>query len=83
MYYDDITALNCIVDFMCATIPFFAMRNVQIDQRTKIGLFTILGCGLVTASCSIGRVTALNFQSKDAPCKSRATADMCVTESVR
>ena len=41
------------------------MQHVQIDRRTKLGLFAILGCGLLTASCGIGRAVALDFSTKD------------------
>ena len=53
---------------MCATIPFAALRDVQLDKRTKLGLFAILGCGLITAACSIGRVSALDFSNPDPTC---------------
>ena len=66
--YMSTKALNCVVDFICALVPFFALRHVQIDRRTKIGVFTILGCGLVTASCSIGRAVTLDFESPDETC---------------
>lgn len=34
-----------------------------------MGVFTILGCGLVTAGCSIGRAVTLDFASPDETCR--------------
>ena len=59
------SALNCVVDFMCAGIPFEAMRTVNLDRKTRYGLYAILCCGIVTAACSIGRAVSLDFKSPD------------------
>lgn len=59
------SSLNCVVDFLCAGIPFAAMRTVRLDQRTRLGLYLILCCGVVTAACSIGRAVSLDFKNPD------------------
>ena len=64
-------AFNCVVDFMCAGIPFLAIRNVQLEMRVKAGLYVLLSCGVITAACSIGRIVALDFHTVDKTCKPR------------
>ena len=59
------SSLNCVVDFMCAGIPFVAMQTVRLDRKTRYGLYLILCCGIVTAACSIGRSVSLDFKSPD------------------
>ncbi|KAI9668867.1 MAG: hypothetical protein M1831_000937 [Alyxoria varia] len=56
---------NVVEDFLCAGIPFVVIRGLQMKMRTKIGLYVVLCCGVVTAACSIGRMTAVNFESGD------------------
>ena len=59
------SSLNCVVDFMCAMIPFVAMQTVRLDRRTRLGLYLILCCGVLTAACSIGRAVSLDFKNPD------------------
>ena len=66
---ETVAAIYCAVDFMCAGIPFVTIRKVQMDRRIKALIIPLLMCGLLTAACSIGRLTSFHFDSKDPQCK--------------
>ncbi|KAL9054496.1 MAG: hypothetical protein Q9162_004142, partial [Coniocarpon cinnabarinum] len=58
-------SLNCVIDFMYAILPFFILRRAQMSLRRKLAICLLLAGGLLTAACSIGAITSLDFASSD------------------
>ena len=70
MHFADLcmTAVNCLVDFLCVIIPISIIWRLQLKSCTQLGLILILlSCGVVTAACSIGRVVSLKDQVENDP----------------
>ena len=57
-------------DFMLAFYPVVILWKVQMSWRSKIGVWILMGCGVVVGTCCIVR-TVLNDDSlaRDATCK--------------
>lgn len=54
--------ISIISDFMLSAAPVIILRNLQISFSSKIGLFVLMGLGVITGSLSIVR-TVLNGQN--------------------
>ena len=54
--------ISVISDFSFAAFPILFLWRVQIDLRTKIGLWILMGLGFITGACCLVR-TVLNNQS--------------------
>ena len=54
--------ISVISDFAFAVFPILFLWRVQIDLKTKIGLWILMGLGLITGACCLVR-TVLNGQS--------------------
>ena len=54
--------ISVISDFSFAAFPILYLWRVQIDLKTKIGLWVLMGLGFITGACCLVR-TVLNNQS--------------------
>lgn len=54
--------ISVVSDFAFATFPILFLWRVQIDLRTKIGLWVLMCLGFITGACCLVR-TVLNNQS--------------------
>ncbi|KAI9722166.1 MAG: hypothetical protein M1828_004848 [Chrysothrix sp. TS-e1954] len=57
--------INCITDFTYALLPIYIVQQLQMPTKNKIALSFILGLGVLTASCSIGKAATFNETSPD------------------
>ncbi|KAI1842181.1 hypothetical protein JX265_001458 [Neoarthrinium moseri] len=55
------TAVGIVTDWMCATIPYFIVRNLQMSRRAKTTVMTILGLGAVASAATIVRAPYLQY----------------------
>lgn len=62
-------ALGVIIDFVTALLPVVVLRNLQMDQKRKAAVGVVLGLGLLTAACSIGKTVTADLVTKDPTCK--------------
>ncbi|KAI9877447.1 MAG: hypothetical protein M1830_003869 [Pleopsidium flavum] len=58
-------AIGCATDFACVIIPIFIFHGLQMNARTKTALYIVMGLGLITAACAIGKSITSNFASDD------------------
>ena len=59
--------ISIITDLICATFPYFFLKNLNISRRTKFGLCVLMGLGFITAACCIVRtVLSPAIKSQDA-----------------
>ena len=54
--------ISVVSDFSFAAFPIMFLWRVQIDLKTKIGLWILMGLGFITGACCLVR-TVLNNQS--------------------
>ena len=54
--------ISVVSDFAFAVFPILFLWRVQIDLKTKIGLWILMGLGVITGACCLVR-TVLNGQS--------------------
>ena len=54
--------ISVVSDFSFAAFPILFLWRVQIDLKTKIGLWILMGLGFITGACCLVR-TVLNNQS--------------------
>ena len=54
--------ISVVSDFTFAVFPILFLWRVQIDLKTKIGLWILMGLGFITGACCLVR-TVLNGQS--------------------
>jgi len=54
--------ISIVSDFVFATFPIVILWRLQIDMKTKIGLWVLMCLGFITGACCIVR-TVLNGQS--------------------
>ncbi|KAI9792879.1 MAG: hypothetical protein M1833_000991 [Piccolia ochrophora] len=54
--------ISIISDFVLAAIPILILRRVQISFRSKVGLCSLMGLGVITGMISLAR-TILNWQN--------------------
>ena len=54
--------ISILSDFILAAFPIFYFWRLQVDLKTKIGLWLLMGLGLITGVCCIVR-TVLNNES--------------------
>ena len=54
--------ISVVSDFAFAAFPILFLWRVQIDLKTKIGLWILMGLGFITGACCLVR-TVLNNQS--------------------
>ena len=54
--------ISVVSDFAFAAFPILFLWRVQIDLKTKIGLWILMGLGFITGACCLVR-TVLNGQS--------------------
>ncbi len=54
--------ISVLSDFAFAAFPILFLWRVQIDLKTKIGLWILMGLGFITGACCLVR-TVLNNQS--------------------
>ncbi|KAI9722829.1 MAG: hypothetical protein M1828_004395 [Chrysothrix sp. TS-e1954] len=47
--------LATLLDFLTIGVPLSLVYAVKINRRQKIGIMVIIGLGLITAACSIGK----------------------------
>ncbi|MCJ1390204.1 hypothetical protein MMC18_003062 [Xylographa bjoerkii] len=55
--------ISIISDFVLSAFPILILRKVQISFRSKVGLCSLMGLGVITGSFSIVR-TVLNWQTE-------------------
>lgn len=51
--------LDAFTDLVCAAIPIFVLRGLQINERTKVALCILIGLGSLTAGCAIAKAVTL------------------------
>ena len=51
--------LDALTDLICAAIPIFILRGLQMNKRTKIALCVLIGLGSLTAGCAIAKAVTL------------------------
>ena len=51
--------ISCVSDFAFAAFPIVILWRVQIDRKTKLGLWVLMGLGFITGGCCLVR-TVLN-----------------------
>ncbi|KAL9130807.1 MAG: hypothetical protein Q9217_001110 [Psora testacea] len=54
--------ISIISDFFLSAFPILILRKVQISFRSKVGLCSLMGLGIITGALSIAR-TVLNWQN--------------------
>ena len=54
--------ISVVSDFSFAAFPILILWRVQIDLKTKVGLWLLMGLGFITGACCLVR-TVLNGQS--------------------
>ncbi|KAK6080936.1 hypothetical protein SCUP234_05034 [Seiridium cupressi] len=55
------TAVGIITDWMCAIIPYFIVRNLQMSRRSKTTVMIILGLGAIASTATIVRAPYLQY----------------------
>lgn len=55
------TVVSVVTDCICATLPWFIIRKLQMTKRAKILVTAILGCGAVASMASIVRAAYLPY----------------------
>ena len=51
--------LDAFTDLICAAIPIFILRGLQMNERTKVALCVLIGLGSLTAGCAIAKAITL------------------------
>lgn len=66
------TAVGIVTDWICAILPYFIVRKLQMSSRTKITVMGILGLGAVASAATIVRAPYLQYYLVEANrlCKS-------------
>ncbi|KAI0125635.1 GPCR, PTH11-type [Xylariales sp. AK1849] len=59
------TAVGIITDWMCAIIPYFIVRNLQMSRRSKTTVIVILGLGAMASTATIVRAPYLQYYLVD------------------
>ena len=52
--------LDAFTDLICAAIPIFILRGLQMNARTKTALCVVIGLGALTAACAIAKAVTLD-----------------------
>lgn len=67
------TATGIVTDWVCAILPWFVIRKLQMTKRTKTVVMIILGCGAIASTASIVRAPYLQYYlaSENQLCKCR------------
>ncbi|KAI1498320.1 GPCR, PTH11-type [Biscogniauxia marginata] len=55
------TAVGIITDWMCAILPYFVVRKLQMARRTKIVVMGILGLGALASTATVVRAPYLQY----------------------
>ena len=51
--------LDAFTDLVCAAIPIFILRGLQMNHRTKVALCVLIGLGSLTAGCAMAKAVLL------------------------
>lgn len=54
--------ISLVSDFVFAALPIFLLWRVQIDFKTKVGLWLLMCLGFITGACCMVR-TVINYQA--------------------
>lgn len=55
------TAVGIVTDWMCAVLPYFIVRKLQMTRRTKTTVMVILGLASVASTATIVRAPYLQY----------------------
>ncbi|KAH6658524.1 GPCR, PTH11-type [Truncatella angustata] len=55
------TAVGIVTDWMCAIIPYFIVRNLQMSRRSKTTVMVVLGLGAIASTATIIRAPYLQY----------------------
>lgn len=53
--------VNAVTDFILAFLPIAILWNVKLNKRTKVGVATLLGMGVLAGICLIVRIPYVKF----------------------
>ncbi|KAK4180406.1 hypothetical protein QBC36DRAFT_297622 [Triangularia setosa] len=59
--------INAITDFILAFLPIAILWDVKLDKRTKAGVATLLGMGVLAGICLIVRIPYVKFIPMSSP----------------
>ena len=52
-------AIDVVTDLVCAGIPILVIHRLQMNIRTKVALCMLMGLGVFTAGCAVGKAITL------------------------
>ncbi|MCJ1358483.1 MAG: hypothetical protein MMC33_008483 [Icmadophila ericetorum] len=61
-----ISALDAFTDLICAALPIIVISRLQLNIRAKLAICVLMGLGVLTACCAIGKaITFRDFYVDD------------------
>ena len=52
-------AIDVVTDLLCAGVPILVIHRLQMSFRTKVALCVLMGLGVFTAGCAVGKAITL------------------------